>query len=219
MLRLTGIPVVKLISGTYYKFLRPLNMDRIMLTAEASMKNIPAFALLIIWLAGCHGSFVKIEGGENSPNFRIPVDSKLVLQQELSVPARRDRLYFQKGKVSQFHYVNQYLPYCALSLHAKKDVAQTIVPDEFIVHKTYRQYLFDLAMGPVMVADISPGGGMTYQVLATLLELRSVNQPDVVRMTCANWGLPQDSAHLTLGQIRQSLGDIFLLKMPKRNHP
>ncbi len=68
-----------------------------------------------------------------------------------------------------------------------------------------------------MVADISPGGGMTYQVLATLLELRSVNQPDVVRMTCATWGLPQDSAHLTLGQIRQSLGDIFLLEMPKRN--
>jgi hypothetical protein len=192
-------------------------MNRIMLTAEALMKNLPACALLIIWLAGCRSPVMQLEGDENSPNFRIPVDSKLVLQQELLVPARRDRVYFQKGKVSLFQYVNQYLPYCALSLYAKKDVAQTIVPDEFIVHKTYRQFLFDLAMGPVMVAGLSPGGGMTYQVLATLLELRSVNQPDVVRMTCSNWGLPQDSAHLTLGQMRESLGDIFLLEMPKRN--
>ena len=42
-----------------------------------------------------------------------PVDSKVILQQELLVPARSDRLYFQKGKVSQFQYVNEYLPYCA----------------------------------------------------------------------------------------------------------
>jgi hypothetical protein len=80
----------------------------------------------------------------------------------------------------------------------------------------YRQYLFDLAMGPVMVAELEPGGGMTYQVFATLLELRSVKQPDVVGMTCANWGLPQDLAHLTLGQMRESLGDIFVLELEKR---
>ncbi len=83
----------------------------------------------------------------------------------------------------------------------------------------YRQYLFDLAMGPVMVAELTPGGGLTNQVIATLLELRSVQQPDVVRMTCANWGIPQDLAHLTLGQIRESLGDIFVLELPKRNDP
>ena len=181
------------------------------------MKNLPACALLIIWLAGCQSPFVQIEGRENSRYFRIPVDSKLVLQQELLVPARSDRLYFQKGKVSQFQHVNRYSPYCALTLHAKKDVAQTIVPDAFTVHKMYRQYLFDLAMGPVMVAQLDPGGGMTYQVFATLLELRSVQQPDVVRMTCANWGVPQDMAHLTLGQMRESLGDIFLLEPPETN--
>jgi hypothetical protein len=192
-------------------------MNRIILTVEALMKNLPVCALLIIWLAGCQGPLVQIEGDENSRYFRIPDDSKLVLQQELLVPARTDRLYFQKGKVSLWQYVNQYLPYCALTLHAKKDVAQTIVPDEFIVHKMYRQYLFDLAMGPVMVAELEPGGGMTYQVFATLLELRSEKQPDIVRMTCANWGLPQDLAHLTLGQMRESLGDIFVLELPKRN--
>jgi hypothetical protein len=157
-----------------------------MLTAEALMKNLPACALLILWLAGCQGSLVQIEGDENSRDFRIPVDSKLVLQQDLWVPARSDRLYFQKGKVLLFQNVNEYLPYCALSLY-------------------------------VMVAGLTPGGGMTYQVVAILLELRSVKQPDIIRMTCANRGLPQDLAHLTLGQMRESLGDIFLLEMPKRN--
>ena len=81
----------------------------------------------------------------------------------------------------------------------------------------HRQHLFDLALGPVMVAGLTPGGGMTYQVVAILLELRSVKQPDIIRMTCANWGLPQDLAHLTLGQMRESLGDIFVLELPKRN--
>jgi hypothetical protein len=162
---------------------------------------------------------LQIGGDENSRDFRIPVDSKLVLQQELLVPARIDRLYLQKGKVLLFQNVNEYLPYCALSLYAKKDVTHTIVPDEFIVRKMYRQYLFNLAMGPVLVAELTPGGGLTYQVIATLLELRSVQQPDVVRMTCANWGIPQDLAHLTLGQMRESLGDIFVLELPKRNDP
>lgn len=183
------------------------------------MKYLTVGFLLIIWLAGCQGSVVKIEGNENSRFFRIAVDSKLTLKQQLVVPARSDRLYFQKGRVSQFQYVNEYLPYCALSLHAKKDVAHTLLPDTFIVHKMYRQHLFDLAMGPSLFAGLEPGGGMTYQVIATLLELRSRKQPEVTLMTCANWGVPQDLAHLTLRQMRESLGDIFVLQLPKPNNP
>ena len=183
------------------------------------MKYVTIYALLIIWLTGCQGSLLQMEADENSRYFRIPVDSKLILQQALVVPARSDRLYFQKGRVSQFQYVNEYLPYCALSLYAKKDAEYRIAPDTFIVRKMHRQHLFDLAMAPPLFAQLEPGGGMTYQVVATLMEIRSVKQPDVIRMTCANWGIPQDIAHLTLGQMREALGDWFLLKLPKQHKP
>ncbi|NIO40864.1 MAG: hypothetical protein GTO41_12185 [Burkholderiales bacterium] len=45
------------------------------------------------------------------------------------------------------------------------------------------------------------------------MELHSETQPDVVRMTCARWGVPQELSNVTVAGIRKSLGDIVTLEL------
>ena len=93
--------------------------------------------------------------------------------------------------------------------YAQKQVPQTIKPDTFVVTKVYREYLYQLADASVIVAQaFQDKDGDTWHVLATQMELQAKNQPDVIRLTCAAWGVPQDISNVTVAGIRRSLGEI-----------
>lgn len=180
-----------------------------------------AFLVCTVLLAACQPAYLR-DGSpnENSPYFEVPVQSKFVLHQTLTIPPHRRHIYFQHGKALPFQDVNQYIDYCALTLHTKKQVPQIVKPDTFVVTKVHRQYLFQLAKATITVAQvIDRGNGETWQVLATQMELRSETQPDVIRMTCAAWGLPQDLSNVTVAGIRRSLGDIVTLEMTDLSAP
>lgn len=168
-----------------------------------------------VLLVSCQPAYLK-DGrpNENSPYFEIPVDSKVVLHQTLTVPAYTRNVFFQRGQVLLFYYVNEFIDYCALTVYAKKQVPQTVKPDTFVVTKVYREYLYDLADASVVLAQaFQDDDGETWHVLATQMELQAKNQPDVIRLTCAAWGLPQDISNVTLAGIRKSLGEIATLEL------
>lgn len=172
-------------------------------------------------LVACQPIYLK-DGrpNENSPYFEVPVHSKFVLHQTLTIPPYRRHVYFQHGKAMPFQAVNEFLDYCALTLHTKKQVPQMIKPDTFVITKVYRQYLFQLANATITIAQvIDRGDGEPWQVLATQMELRSETQPEVIRMTCAGWGLPQEQSNVTVDGIRKSLGDIVTLELADINAP
>lgn len=166
-------------------------------------------------LVACQPVYLK-DGrpNENSPHFEVPVQSKFTLHQALTIPPYRRHIYFQHGKAMPFYEVNEFLDYCALALHAQRRVPQIVKPDTFVVTKVYREYLFQLANATLLAAQVfETGNGDPWQVLATQMELRSEMQPDVVRMTCAAWGLPQELSNVTVVGIRKSLGDIVTLEL------
>ncbi len=168
-----------------------------------------------VLLVSCQPAYLK-DGrpNENSPYFEIPVDSKLVLHQMLTVPAYGRNVFFQRGQVRLFYYVNEFIDYCALTVYAQKQVPQTIKPDTFVVTKVYREYLYQLADASVIVAQaFQDKDGDTWHVLATQMELQAKNQPDVIRLTCAAWGVPQDISNVTVAGIRRSLGEIATLEL------
>lgn len=181
--------------------------------------------ILVLFLSGCavlSDFHQRQQGNENSTYYTVAVESKLVLNRRLTVPAKKNRLYFQHAQILAFEDVNEFQPYCALHLHTKKDVPQAINPDEFVVHKVFQEHLFHLAGfpigSPIRLAQLEDrDGGMTYEVVATVMDLLSEGQPDVLRMTCAAWGLPQDISNLTIQKIRQSLGDIFTLQLANKS--
>jgi hypothetical protein len=180
--------------------------------------EIPVRATLLVCAAlliSCQPAYLK-DGrpNENSPYFEIPVESKLVLHQTLTVRPYSRNVFFQNGRAMPFFDVNEFIDYCALTLYAQKQVPQTIKPDTFVVTKVYREYLYQLASASVMLAQVMQNNdGETWHVLATQMELQAKNQPDVIRMTCAAWGLPQDISNVTLAGIRKSLGEIATLEV------
>ena len=174
-----------------------------------------------VFLVSCQPAYLK-DGrpNENSPYFEIPVDSKVVLHQALTVPAYARNVFFQRGRVRPFYYVNEFIDYCALTVYAQKQVPQTIKPDTFVVTKVYREYLYQLADASLIVAQtFQDKDGETWHVLATQMELQAKNQPDVIRLTCAAWGLPQDISNVTLAGIRKSLGEIATLELADSKAP
>ncbi len=175
-------------------------------------------------LAACQPAYLNGMPNENSPFFNIPVDSKLVLRSRLSVQAGDDGVYFQDGKAMRWSDVNIYRAYCALRIE-NKQTPQTVTPDTFIVAKTYNERFFKQVRGvePVQVAatgriwlggvDLNDRGDGGYDVMAMVMELRSARQPQVSRLICAEWRVPQGSTYITVAKTRQVLGDYFSLEL------
>ncbi|MFQ5757272.1 MAG: hypothetical protein ACE5H7_14430 [Acidiferrobacterales bacterium] len=179
--------------------------------------------VVVVFLAGCQGYYDRhIYGNEKSPYFKVPVDSRLILNQELAIPANTDRIYFQHGQVRSFQDTNEYLAYCALQIRTRKDTAQSVKPGEFVVEKSYRQTIYQLALrAPLLLAQMDGGGDgvMEYRVMVTIMELLSTSQPDVIRLTCGKWDLPPDAPHITIRDMREELGNIFRLVLADQRTP
>lgn len=180
--------------------------------------EIPVRVILFVCatlLVSCQPAYLK-DGrpNENSPYFEVPVGSKFVLHRTLTIPAYTRNVFFQRGSVLPFYHVNEFVDYCALTVYAQKQVPQTIRPDTFVITRVYREYLYQLADASVVVAQaFQDKDGETWHVLATQMDLQSKDQADVIRLTCAAWGLPQDISNVTLAGIRKSLGEVAMLEL------
>jgi hypothetical protein len=181
--------------------------------------------LLAVVLGACETAYKDGLPNERSPEFWVPVGSKLLLHRSIEIPPGQGAAYFQNGKLLRWYDVDQYGSYCALALPTRWDVAQRVSPDVFVVRKVSQRFLFTLAAappGPLRQARLVPAArdrdrdGMTYEVLATVMELHSERQPEVRALTCASWTLPQGRSNLTVEQIRRALGDYFTLELAER---
>ncbi len=158
--------------------------------------------------------------GPETPYYRFPADSRLVLNRAVEIPADWATLRLQSGKPVPFGHVNEYAPHCILEIDSVRTVPQRIEPDSFAIVKVERS-MSTLAVGAGFFffvnsawADSDQPGQMFYK---TVFWLKSERQPGVKWLTCqsdqyaAGVGIPR---HLTVGEIRQALGDIFTLELP-----
>jgi hypothetical protein len=175
-------------------------------------------ALLLAALsAGCETAYKDGRPNERSPWFHVPVGSKLVLHRTLQIAPGQRSAYLQQGKLLAWYDVNQYAPYCALGVQAFRDVSQSVGPDVFVVGDVAQRSLFTLASRALPFRHVSmereSGDGMTYEVVATVMDLRSTQQPEVRTLVCASWGLPQASSYVTVEKIRRALGGYATLEL------
>jgi hypothetical protein len=176
------------------------------------MKSI---VIVLLALTGaCQPAFINGVPNENSPYFDVPVDSRLLLRSALTVPAREGSAYFQNGRTMPWHEVSIYSTWCVLQLEARRETAQTIEPDAFIVRQVSNERRYHLAADTRVARDFDRDDGETYEVMATVMQLESPRQPQVRRLVCADWGLPQGGYYLTVAKIRRTLGDHISLELP-----
>lgn len=175
--------------------------------------------LLAALLAACETAYKDGLPNERSAEFWVPVDSKLVLHRSIEIAPGQGTAYLQNGRLLPWYDVNRHAPYCALVLQASRDVAQRVSADEFVVRKVSQRFLFTLAAGPLVRAQRERNDAMTYEVLATVMQVRSERQADVRALTCASWGLPQGRSYLTVEQVRRALGAYFSLELAPVTQP
>ncbi|MGD8796658.1 MAG: hypothetical protein PVH51_07380 [Thiohalophilus sp.] len=156
----------------------------------------------------------------DSPLSPVPVNSTLVLQESLSIPAGKVSLWFQDGRQRLSRDVDRYEPNCKFETLKMQDSEKTVNPDSFRIYKVVRWD--DYAMQPIKLAAsgtsmrvlMADGGSVTHLNVTTEMFLRSENQPDVYRLVCSQWEDAADAEHVTINQMRRALGNTFSLKIP-----
>jgi len=183
-----------------------------------------ALLALAALLAACRAAPVAFE---DSPYAVIPPGSTLTLTRDLTIPAERASLSVQDGEVRPYVDVNSYYPHCLLEVERVRDTPQAVKADTFVIEKTLREDIPRLAGGALAAATGTAGNrgraagaliivnGGDYWTYATHFRLRSERQPEVRSLTCQHWVDPTWEKHLTLRQIRQALGGLFVLQLGK----
>jgi hypothetical protein len=168
--------------------------------------NKVLIALMSLLLLACSQAMVP---KFDSPWYRVPLGSQLILHQPLTIPANRARIFIQNGRVFNRHPdIDQYYPYCEFEIRTLKVSDQVIQADRFRVHKLSRR--IETSLQPVLLASLSDSQFDTPLVAYnTEFYLSSDKQPDVYRLACMYWTDDSMDAYLSQNQINATLGDLF----------
>lgn len=166
------------------------------------------YATFVVFLAMILAACQPVEYPRDSPYYRIPLGSSLVLHQALPIPPRQARVIIQDGRLISRKQLDQYYPYCEFEIRTLSDSVQTIRPGRFRIHRLNKH--METSAKPVRYASLSLFS-FDKPLIAynTKMYLSSDNQPDVYRMSCMYWTDDSMDTHLTLQQIRHTLGDLF----------
>ena len=175
--------------------------------------------IVVTFLTACQT--MAYEGNEDSPYYKVPIGSKLILHQDIEIPPHLAGIYLQGGKILPLAQVNQYYPHCKFEVFKLKDTPQPIKADEFSIKKVVQEMTHSVSTGRLQLAAVSIGVGIhigldddssPLQTYVTRLDLHSEKQPDVFRLSCGLWAYPPKGQHVTIREIRQVLGEVFTLQ-------
>lgn len=168
-------------------------------------------AIPLVFLTACQGWH---NSSETSPLYPVPVGSRLILKQPLSIPADQVSVYIQRGKIVPYNGRDTYYANCKFELYTLESVARTVDPDEFTVSKVAQYIRLNQGYEPGrMYAQLGGKGDVSSKLYARIIYLQSSRQPDVLRMTCGRWDYRGAARHLTIQEIRNTLGDLFTLQL------
>jgi hypothetical protein len=180
------------------------------------MKHILLLILSVVGLGAC--GTPRYVGNEDSPFYKVPIGSRLILEQDLEFPPERLTIYLQDGKIfPSFSGVQQYRAHCLFEVRHKRDAAQTVKADTFEVQKTTQIEETSRFGPPVRAAGEwqFAAGNPAFWVYLTRLDLRSERQPEVMRLTCQRWEtLAGQQRHLSINELRKALAPFFRLETP-----
>lgn len=179
--------------------------------------TITSLTLATLLLSAC--SFVPPKD-VNSTFYSPPVGSILTLKRKITIPANDARVRIQNGEIQPSYFaLDSYYPNCEFELYSVSEKSREVMPDKFTITKVVRNEEIVSLVSPTQVAasgfTASIGFGDSSPIFdyQTVMNLRSANQPDVFKLTCMQWEDPNDGDHVTITQIRKTLGNIFELTL------
>ncbi len=165
--------------------------------------------LMITTLTACQSTPLLIAG---TPFTEVPLNSHLMLNQELDIAPGQVAVYIQNGKIIPAENIKQRQPNCKFEINTIEDTARKVMPDKFKIDRFILDSNF-VSSGKILLAGLGimhvSGGSATAEIYTTELFLHSDKQPDVLRLSCEHWEDPADGDYLTLDQIKRALGKII----------
>lgn len=173
------------------------------------------FVLLAVSIALLGACQTHVAPSEDSPYYAVPVGSRLVLNRPLTIPPNGASVYIQYGQIVSFNTRDAYYPHCRFELSTLGPGPQTVEPDEFVVHKVRQEIIVSRAFTRPGLLLAQGGGddGPDSKMYSRILYLRSATQPEVLRIACMRWHDLAFSHHLTIREIRNTLSDLFTLRL------
>jgi hypothetical protein len=153
---------------------------------------------------------------DQSYAYAVPTGSTVVLRQALRVEVGEAAAYLQGGRQVGQHGGDKYLPTCRFRIKGGKDEPRVIEPDTFKITDVRRDYtIVQAPRERSPTGQVRVGADPTYEIYGVELDLQSAQQPAVWSLTCEElYGWGDFSAwHITLGRVRQALGDIAEIRI------
>ena len=153
-------------------------------------KSVISYIVLFVLLGGCAKLEVR--------NFFPPVDSEVILKQELSTGSGI-RVFIQNGQVVESRLVNVSNPNCQFVLRRPSGETGSLViqPDTFTITRTFREVQ----------------RGAVNATMMTFMELSSESQPHVTLLECQRWGDPVLDSFVTIDEMKDTLSPIVELNV------
>jgi hypothetical protein len=166
------------------------------------------FAVLILALFGCQTAPVNLHR-------QVPVHSMIHLNTELTFHPGVVGLYIQDGQIVKPNSIDSYRPHCSIELDTKAHRVTRIQPDSFIVYRVrYEENNASLGMpSSILSVAINSANGISWELYSTVLYLKSERQPQIYRMVCEHLDDPQDPKHVSIEQIKHTLGELMHLEV------
>lgn len=187
---------------------------------------IPRRWILITLMFGCHclSACGPLTIKDTTTQSFIPLQrGVLELHQDVVIPARRTRVFFQDGRL--IYGINEYAPHCELRVRDISEQTQTVTADRFTIDKVFGTLDEIVSSGPVRVASagatiIASGGGggngETRLMYTYFMALHSDQQPNVSYFVCGGaFEEPAFVDYPTLQDIHTATGDYATLTLER----
>jgi len=157
---------------------------------------------------------IKNYYGELSPGDFIYVNQALVIKENDA------RVSIQNGKVEDYARLDHFYPHCWFVSLKRNASSQVIQSDTFkIIEIQYRYDIVHKQNIGYRLSALMLNGGAPVVNYTTEIIIGSDRQKDITRLLCSHLEDPADAEHLTIAQIKQTLGSLvsFSLKAKQQS--
>ncbi|MCK5662138.1 MAG: hypothetical protein KAI17_01560 [Thiotrichaceae bacterium] len=172
-----------------------------------------------ILITGCQSLSEPVDFSH--PKSKPPVGTVVQLNETLIFEQGTSRTYIQNGKAKSFKEVDDRAPWCQFSRYEPRAALKTersAVPDRFtITSSSQRMEMVSAKPFPILAANVIipsmlDNDGQNAQTLATIMKIKSDQQPEIAEFKCAVFNDPYMENFVSVNQIIDTLGNVVTLK-------
>ena len=169
------------------------------------MQHLALLLPALLLTACAAGTGYRYPTGPTAP----PALTTVTLNEAFHIRPDRANEYIQYGEIKPYNKIVEYYPHCFFELRSVSESARIVSPETFMVTGISRDR-FMAGFRKLMVAGF--GGDYNPVMSTTQISLHSDTQPEVFRLSCQQLDEPYLARHVSLQQMRETLGGLFTLE-------